>query len=177
MLNLENLDDENIRRYMIEEVEQDIAEEKLYISKRLLEGAISNYTEYLKNAIQNGDSTMLADELLTNYCLKKTEPRKTKNGITMVKVSSNAHETLANGEFNRFYIRGVCRKAIEESMEVEAYRAKTVSKPRADSASKIGMTYNPSKLLEDLRGNIGIDTSLGLPFGPNSGLSIRLKPV
>ena len=177
MLNLENLDDENVRRYMLEEVEQDIAEGKLYVSERLLESAISNYTEYLKNAIQNGDSTMLAHELLTNYCLKKTEPRKTKNGVIMVKVSSRAHETLADGEFNRFYIRGVCRKAIEESIEIEAYRAKTVSKPRANSASKIGTTHNPNKLLEDLRSNIGIDTSLGLPSGPNSGLSIRLKRV
>ena len=177
MLNLENLDDENVRRYMLEEVEQDIAEGKLYVSERLLESAISNYTEYLKNAIQNGDSTMLAHELLTNHCLKKIEPRKTKNGVEMVKVSSRAHETLADGEFNRFYIRGVYRKAIEESMEIEAYRAKTVSKPRANSASKIGTTHNPNKLLEDLRSNIGIDTSLGLPSGPNSGLSIRLKRV
>ena len=173
MLNLENIDDENIRKYMLEEVEQDIAEGKLYVSKRLLKSEISNYTEYLKNAIQNGNSTMLAQELLTKNCLKKTEPRKTK----MVKVPSNANETLANGEFNRFYIRGVCRKAIEENMEVEAYRAKTVSDPRAKSASKIGTTYNPNKLLEDLRSNIGIDTSLGLPSGPNSGLSVRLKRV
>ena len=37
MLNLENLDDDNVRSYMIEEVEQDIAEGKLYISKRLLD--------------------------------------------------------------------------------------------------------------------------------------------
>ena len=36
MLNLENLDDENVRRYMLEEVEQDIAEGKLYVSERLL---------------------------------------------------------------------------------------------------------------------------------------------
>ena len=127
MLNLENLDDENVRRYMLEEVEQDIAEGKLYVSERLLESAISNYTKYLKNAIQNGNSRMLAHELLTNHCLKKTEPRKRKNGVGMVKVSSKAHETLADDEFNRFYIRGVCKKAIEENMEVEAYRAKTVS--------------------------------------------------
>ena len=120
---------------------------------------------------------MLAHELLTNCCLKKNEPRTMKNGTIMVKVSNRAHETLADDEFNRFYIRGVCRKAIEESIEVEAYRAKNVSKPRADSTSKIGTTYNPNKLLEDLRGNIGISTSLGLPSGPNSGLSIRLKRV
>ena len=151
--------------------------QKLYVSNRLLESKNSNYTEYLKNAIQNGDSTMLAHELLTNDCLKKTEPRNTKKGVIMVKVPSNAHETLANGEFNRFYIRGVCRKAIEESLKVEVYRAKTVSDPRAKSASKIGMTYNPNELLEDLRNNIGIDTFLGLPSGPNSGLSVRLKRV
>ena len=173
MLNLENLDDENIRRYMLEEVEQDIAEGKLYVSERLLDNKISNYTEYLKSAIQTGNSTMLAHKLLTNNCLKKTEIRNTK----IVKIPSIAHETLANGEFNRFYIRGVCRKAIEENMEVEVYRAKTVSNPRANSALKIGMTYNPNKLLEDLRSNIGIETSLGLPSGPNSGLSVKLKHV
>ena len=177
MLNLENIDDENIRKYMLEEVEQDIAEGKLYVSERLLDSAISNYIEYLKNAIQNRDSAMLAHELLANNCLKKTEPRNIKNRIIMVKVPSIAHEMLADGEFNRFYIRGVCRKAIEENTEIEVYRAKKVSKPRANSTSKIGTIYDPDKLLEDLRSNIGVDTSLGLPSGPNSGLSVKLKRV
>ena len=86
----------------------------------------------------------------------------------------NAAQTLAEGEFNRFYIRAVRRATLEDGGEtVEVYRAKAVADPRPDSEAKIGALVNAAVLLADLRQNIGIDTALGLPNGPNSGLSVR----
>ena len=89
--------------------------------------------------------------------------------------SSNASEVFAEGEFNRFYIRALCKRVISDNKgRLEIYRAKQVSNPRIESEMMIGRIIDPSKLLDDLRTNIGVDTVLGLPCGPNSGLSIRI---
>jgi hypothetical protein len=83
---------------------------------------------------------------------------------------------LAEGEFNRFYIRGVCLRAIEEGMyEVIVYRAKTVEHARAESEQKIGQRVAAEDVLRDLRAHPGVDTALGLPPGPNSGLSVHFR--
>ncbi len=86
-----------------------------------------------------------------------------------------APETLAEGEFNRFYARGLCRRAMAQGIEsLLVYRAKEVVNPRPESVALIGKSLPVKQLLEDLRANIGTDTALGLPPGPNSGLSVKL---
>ena len=76
---------------------------------------------------------------------------------------------------NRYYIRGLCRKAIADGGEIEAYRAKNVNDPRPESQALIGTEMNANQLLEDLRTHNGVDTALGLPSGPNSGISARIR--
>ena len=85
----------------------------------------------------------------------------------------NAPLTLAEGEFNRFYIRALCKFAIYNNKKIRVYRAKTVSNPRIESEEKIGQILDANCLLNDLRQNVGIDTFLGLP-SVNSGLSIEI---
>jgi|Deesub1362B_J571_1020462.scaffolds.fasta_scaffold02160_8 hypothetical protein len=173
-LNLENL--EEVRGLMLEEFETDLKEGKLYLSPRLKEEYIEIYIELFREAIKSGNDKSLAESILISNCLKSTEIRKTRSGkITETKVPRNAHETLAEGEFNRYYIRGICRKALSEGLQIEVYRAKQVKNPRPESQALIGKTLDPRKLLDDLRTNIGVDTALGVPAGPNSGLSVRLK--
>jgi hypothetical protein len=93
-------------------------------------------------------------------------------------VPHNAPETLAEGEFNRFYIRAICVIALRRGQtDVEVYRAKDVIKPRPESASKMGSRVDANALLNDLRTSIGVESALGIPAGPNSGLSVRLLPV
>jgi len=92
-----------------------------------------------------------------------------------VKVASNAPQRLAEGEFNRFFLRGLCLRAIDEGIdEVIVYRARASSSPRSESEALVGTRFDPKVLLNDLRENLGVDTALGLPPGPNSGLSARL---
>lgn len=62
----------------------------------------------------------------------------------------------------------------DEGKVLIVYRAKNVTNSRPESQMKIGQTFNPHQLLKDLRENIGTDTALGLPAGPNSGLSVQL---
>ncbi|BBI63173.1 hypothetical protein HSBAA_44790 [Vreelandella sulfidaeris] len=42
------------------------------------------------------------------------ERKKPKGGTTIAKIPVTANETLAEGEFNRFYARGFCQRAIKE---------------------------------------------------------------
>ena len=167
--------DERTRVLMLEELRYDLDRNKVYLSTRLNEYGIRQYPSLLEQAIIDGSDITFASNLKTG-CLSSSEQRKKPSGgYTTAKVPTNAHEMLAEGEFNRYYIRAICRIAIEEQVSLEIYRAKSVQSPRTESQQKIGQTVNPSTLLTDLRSHIGVDTALGLPAGPNSGLSVRLS--
>ena len=167
--------DEATRKHILAEIESDIENGSLYISPRLTEECSVLYAGILKDAAMSGNEETLAAELSKTGRLKTHEPRKTKNGTTMVKVPVTAHQTLGEGEFNRFYMRGLCARAKKEGhSHVLVYRAKHVENPRAESEVLIGTTLEVDALLSDLRTHIGTDTALGLPPGPNSGLCIRL---
>ena len=146
VMNLVNLDDET-RRFMLYELEQDVASNKLYISSRLNVAGRRNYEKLLRSAIQNGDNASLANSLVDLF--NEYEQRVKPSGrYTTAKVPITAPETLAEGEFNRFYCRGVCRRAIEEGFEeVEIYRAKYVHDPRPQSQVLIGSKLEADRLL------------------------------
>jgi hypothetical protein len=174
-LDLINLD-EKTRRFMLEEIERDITGGQLYLGTRLSAQGRGAYPELLKQAAQGFDDSWLALNLRDGGMMNATEQRRKPNGgFTEVRVPVNAPEVLAEGEFNRFYARGLCRRAIEEGKsELEVYRAKLVSQPRPDSQAMIGRRVSAQALLEDLRTHPGVDTALRLPNGPNSGLSVKL---
>lgn len=82
---------------------------------------------------------------------------------------------MGEGEFGRYYARGLCRRAIDEGIaELEVYRAKAVMEPRPGSQAKIGLRVDPTTILKDLRQTQGVEPALGLPPGPNSGLTLRI---
>ena len=174
-MHLHDLDSPGVRAGMLDEVEHDVRRTALYLSPRLSDAGRVAYPESLRQAIASGSDETLADSLRKEGILRDEEKRETKRGSIMARVPVTAAETLAEGEMNRFYIRGVCRKAIAEGIpHVFVYRAKEVEHPRADSQAKLGAQVSAADLLADLRRNIGVDTAFGLPPGPNSGLSVRL---
>ncbi|KGO87737.1 hypothetical protein Q765_04390 [Flavobacterium rivuli WB 3.3-2 = DSM 21788] len=164
--------DAEIRQLMQIEFDFDVTSELLYNSKRFSAYGIEKYPDFFKQSITNGDEETLATAL-TIECFNEYEDRNSKNGVISVKVPVTANVTFAEGEFNRFYIRAICRKAIANNEFVTAYRARNSEKPRTGSEELLGKLINPTDVLNDLRKNIGIDTALGLPNGPNSGLSIE----
>jgi hypothetical protein len=174
MLNLVDLD-ERVRRYMVEEAESDMSDGTLYLSPRLSEVGQSLYYEILEEALLNGDDVTFATDLRKRGCIAEVEISHRKGVAYRKNVPKNAPEILAEGEFNRFYLRAICRVAMEESCSVEAYRARASSVPRPESEQLIGREFRPHDLLQDLRQNPGVDTALGLPPGPFSGVSGRLK--
>lgn len=177
-----NLDDKT-RTLMLQEIERDIAAGTLYLSDNLTDQGKSQYPDLIRAAARTG-----TDETLGNAIHSRLNSHEKPRNLGSGRFSkapvmrSNAHEMLAEGEFNRFYIRALCLRAIEEgggsghggSATVVVYRAKAVENARSESQAKIGQSVPAEALLRDLRAHQGVDTALGLPPGPNSGLSVRL---
>lgn len=172
--NFENLDQQT-RDSMLAEIQFDIDNEKLYYSNRLSENGKKLYPQLLVDSVTNGNEETLALALKNNNCFVDKESRNGKNGITYAKVPETANQTLAEGEFNRFYIRGIAMRAINSGQTLTVYRAKYSENPRQESEIMIGQKVDATKLLEDLRTTNFVDRALGLPPGPNSGLSVKLS--
>jgi len=174
-LRYENLD-ERTRQFILTEIELDRSQATLYISSRLSEQGKQDYELLLVEAARNHDDMWLANELRRPGNINASEQRKKPGGgFTTAKVPISAPDTLAEGEFNRFYVRGLCARAIEDGItEVEVYRGKSVKQPRPESETMIGERITAITLLEDLRMSPGLEPALGLPPGPNSGLTVRL---
>jgi dephospho-CoA kinase len=86
-----------------------------------------------------------------------------------------ATRMLAEGDFNRYYMRGVARRAIEEGRQVvEAYRARFSLEPRVESAELEGRRLSATDVLNHLRGQTTGDPAVSALGRPNSGLSVRL---
>lgn len=171
----ENLDQQT-REFMLKELELSISNGSLYISSRLNEQGRSNWEYLLREAIKNNDDTWLASQLRKQNYLKSEEERHLSGGrTTIARVPTTAADTLAEGEFNRFYSRGLCARALASGvLEVEVYRGKEVQQPRPESETKIGNRFAAGELLEDLRKSKGVEPALGIPPGPNTGITIKL---
>lgn len=161
----------DVRKIMLDEVNLDISNNALYYSKRFNQNGMDKYQAILIESINNGNEQTFAN-LIKNQNM--FNPTSTDRNVKISKTPINAHESLADGEFNRFYIRALAKIAINENKKLEVFRAKEVANARSASLSKIGEIVDPEALLVDLRKNIGIDTFLGLPGGVNSGLSVKL---
>jgi hypothetical protein len=165
--------DKEIRELMLTEFNSDIEKGNIYLSKRFNDKGAGYFPTIMEMHILEGSDDSLSDDLKTNFCFKTHEERKTAKGITMAKVPENASQTFAEGEYNRFYIRALCVKAVETNQQLQVYRGRHSENPRTESEALIGSFVNPETLLADLRENIGLDTALGLPNGPNSGLTLK----
>jgi hypothetical protein len=171
----ENLDGRT-RELMLAEMDLDISQDKLTISPYLSGQGVRDYPQLLRQAIENGDDNSLAAALgHQRRLLRSTTRRKPGRGYGIVSVPSNAAELIAESEFNRYYIRALALRAIENGVhELVVVRARPVTQPRAQSEALLETTLNPVDVLEDLRSHPGEPPSLGVPAGPGSGLSVRL---
>ncbi|HEX6270436.1 MAG TPA: hypothetical protein VFZ43_09385 [Anaerolineales bacterium] len=175
-LYFENLD-ERTRQLMLDEMEYDISHNQLHISPFLSGQGQRDYANLLREALDSGNDETLAQRLREQRRILRTLPkRKPKGGYSISATPENAAQVLAESEFNRYYIRAIARRAIEDGIqELVIYRAKPVSQPRPESEARIETTLSPEELLEDLRSHPGDEPpALGVPSGPNSGLSVRL---
>lgn len=153
--NFKNLNDA-VRRHMLDEIKQDIGYNHVN-TDGLSDDAKLRYPEFLIAAVGSGDA---------NSLIKSMKDAGFK--------LSGAAKEMIESEFNRYYMRGICLKAIEERKKVSVYQAKMVLMQRADAKSKIGRLHDPNGLLPKLRMKTNTDEALGVSNGKPSGLSIEL---
>src|ERR1044072_1856616 len=166
--NFQNLDEET-RKLMLEEIEDDIRQQKLYLSDRLNITGQENYQNYLLLSVTSGDEATFEKLLDINTHFNPTYLRLGKP----VRMPSNASALLCQSEFNRYYIRALCLKAVSGNIEnVQIYRARDSSWARPESEAKIGSFISAADLLEDLRESVGIEPKLFPEI--NSGLCVKI---
>ena len=168
--------DERTRALMLDEIHHDVELNRLHISPYLSNQGVHDYLNVLREAVREGNEETLADALRQQRRIARTgHRRRPSGGYTIVTVPKNAAEMIANDAFNRYYIRAVARRALEEGIdELVVYRARPVETPRPESEEREETTIAPDVLLEDLRTHTSEPPALGVPAGPNSGLSVRL---
>ena len=162
------------RRFAIAELDSDLATGAYHPSERIRPTAAAEYQRYLHEALRYYDDRWLeehASDLMVDF-----EPRRTRSGgQTAVKLPEMASRMLAEGDFNRYYMRGVALRAIEEGRQVvEVYRARLSMEPRAESAQLEGHRLPATEVLNYLRGEQVPDPAVTALGRPNSGLSVRL---
>jgi hypothetical protein len=162
--------DARLRELMVVEVHSATADGTLYHSKRFNPVGRTGWAGWLVAAAANHDEHWLAWQLEQSVAMREFETRsKPTGGYTTAHVPTTAAETLADGEFNRYYMCAVCRKAIADGKQVvTVYRAKHGATTRPESDALIGATYDPHLLVIELRANPAHELTK-----PNSGLSVH----
>lgn len=151
-----------------------------YISQRLTPEGQAAWQSLLEDAIQSHDDDWLEAELLRRGFIRSQETYL-RSGKEYVRKINQPHaaQQLAEGEFNRYYIRGLCVRAKAEGKQfLEIYRGKQVSQPRPESEAKIGTKVDVDAVLDTLRRNDFVnieEEAFGVPGGPNSGLTARIS--
>jgi hypothetical protein len=167
-LRYENLDDKT-RAYMLTEYDMDSASGRVYVCKRLRDEGRRTFPALLRQAIAQHDDAWLSGQLRELLLLT------TYSGTGPLGVGEQVPEIIAEGEFNRYYMRGVCARAVDEGVEqVQVYRAKVVATRKASLLEHIGQFVSPATILAEFHSAHRSDPALASPFGADTGLSMRL---
>ena len=173
-LNLANLD-ACTRQFMLEELEADLANGTLYQSPQLSEAGRLLYLQLLRAALASGTEASFAEALRSQQAVTPPGRWQHAREVGPEEALASVTERLAEREFHRFYIRGLCRRALDQGVHaLEVYRAKPAESGRATAEAMIGIRITATALLEDLSGVFRSWPPHGLPQCRDPGLSVRL---
>lgn len=132
--------DEATRAFMLEELDLDLAVHgQSYESKILTERGALDYLDLMRAAITLHDEVWLTDRL-------NEEQRVSVKPV-------DAAWRLSRTEFNRYYIRAICRRASAHgSNTVFPYRAFESKVQRVDSSEMQNRPHPAPRILANLRG-------------------------
>lgn len=148
--------DDITRAFMRNELDRDVCGPT--VSKCFTSRGHGDYPALLGAALAGHDAAWLIAEL-------QQHDRMTETPV-------NAAERFGGTEFNRYYVRAVCRRALaHRSNEVKVYRARESSSKRSGSEKLIDGLQPATTLLDDLRTNRE-GTAMGIAL-VTSGLSVR----
>ena len=173
-LDLANLDS-CTRRFMLAELDSDVATGTLYRSPQLSEQGQQQYYALLRAAVTSGTEVSFAEALHRRQAVLPPDRWQHAREVGPEEALTAATARLAEREFHRFYIRGLCRRALDQGLQtLEIYRAKPTEPRRTLSDDMVGIRVTASSLLEDLSGEFRSWPPHGLPQCRDPGLSVRL---
>ncbi len=173
MFNFINLD-QTTRSFMLEAINEAEETGNIYYSTRFNELGKKQWLPLLKQAALEYNEHWLAYKIEENQLLKNFEGvQKPLGGYTIKSVPNIAAETFAEGQFNRFYMLGLCKLASSQGIsQLIVYRAKETKNPRLESESLINKKISVNEIEAQLK---DIDSSFRSKLvKPNSGISLKL---
>jgi hypothetical protein len=157
---LQHLNDDlapEVRRLMIAELGWSLEHGKLYYSKHFAPPGYKEYPQLLAQSLGVSDPDGLEEALNEPGYFQPDAPKK-------------AAQTFAWDEFNKYYMRGLCRLAqIVSGSELWVVRGRHSKNPKPESNRLLGTAKNPAAFLSGLREVPKVN-----PFGANSGLTLAL---
>jgi hypothetical protein len=162
------------RHFMLAELRADLAAGRLFLSPQLSESGLVQYRHLLRTALATGTERSFADALhATGAVALPDRWQRSAQGAACDALMAAA-ALLAEREFHRFYLRGLCRRAMEQGIQrLVIYRAKPEEPVRAHGATMIGVLITASSLHEDLSASFRTLPPHGLPQCRDPGLSVR----
>ena len=148
-------------------------------SPRLSPFGVQEFPSIMREVIKNGNEQTLLDRLNRPEYWNPTEKYQSKGVTLQRKLNySNAARTFALTEFNTWYVRGLCRRLLEEEVDLcQVYRAESAQVPRSECLAHEGMRYSVQQIYDGHRAHYwpepGDKTSLSIPVGPLCHHSIR----
>jgi hypothetical protein len=160
---------------MLAEFDADVASGTLYHSPQLTDDGQRDYQRLLREALLAGTVASFAAALIRRGSVRPLGRWQHAKEAMPLDASSAASMLLAEREFHRFYLRGLCQRAMHEGVQtLVIYRAKPATPGRATADAMIGIRITAGSLLEDLRGVFDSWPPNGLPQCRDPGLSVRL---
>ena len=165
---------QHTRSFMLEAIDEALESGNIYYSTRLNELGKKQWLPLLKQAALEYNEHWLAFKLEELRLFNDLESAQAPSGgYTIKHIPSNAAETLSEGQFNRFYILGLCKVATENNIkELIVYRAKESQHPRPESGLLIGTAIAVTDIESQLKATQASFKSKLVQ--PNSGISMRL---
>ena len=116
-MNFEELDG-TTRRYMLQELEAELASGNPYFGKNLSVAGRAAFPELMMAAINRGNEETLGDTLNRPSLWKEKETYMLKGVSRQRRINVRQHsERLALTEFNTWYVRGLARRLMDEGEE------------------------------------------------------------
>lgn len=141
MYNFPNFDNDT-RFIMVSELVRDIENGLFYEPSSLKSSYITRYKELLRKCFEYGTVEGLERTLVSSLFKDKNKSGR--------KISSNITTLLAFSDFNRYYMRAILVRAIDENKSVCVYRAKQSLNERQESKIVITQCYFDKSMLAQM---------------------------
>jgi hypothetical protein len=178
--------DETTRRCMLMELDEDVREGRMVVSPLLTERGRGEYADLLAEALRHHDPYWLASELRSGGRMAIAVEDADVQKLPPEELPVFEPDVLAEGDFNRYYVRGMCRRALDEGIEELkivkltkgphahfVFQAGDLPKEEREREMDVADRVEPRWLLEKLRQDPEAEMDTGIPGEPGSGLTVE----